>query len=230
MPNLIESLRVKGFRSFADVEIDNMPRVAVLIGANGSGKSNFFRFFEMMRWMIDDHRLNEFVQFHGGADDQLFGGNKISPRMEAELVMRNESERNDYRFGLAYVHPGRFMFTEEAFRHTRGGWDTKATWQQFGSGHTEAKIVEAVRQSAPHIVNQRSASVLSQLVRRCVVYQFHDTSYYSPLKTECDPTENNYLRSNGRNLAAILLRLEREYSRRFKSICDCIRLEFLGRI
>ena len=52
MPNQIESLRVKGFRSLADVEINGMPRAAVLIGANGSGKSNLVRFFEMIGWMI----------------------------------------------------------------------------------------------------------------------------------------------------------------------------------
>ena len=41
MPNLIHSIHIKGFRSLADVEIDDLPAVAVLIGANGSGKSNF---------------------------------------------------------------------------------------------------------------------------------------------------------------------------------------------
>lgn len=43
MPNLIDSIHVKGFRSLADVKIDDLPGVAVLIGANGSGKSNFIR-------------------------------------------------------------------------------------------------------------------------------------------------------------------------------------------
>lgn len=49
MPNAIESISVKGFRSLADMEIKGMPRGAsVLIGANGSGKSNLLRFIEMM--------------------------------------------------------------------------------------------------------------------------------------------------------------------------------------
>ncbi len=43
MQNLIDAIHVKGFRSLADVKIDDLPRVAVLIGANGSGKSNFIR-------------------------------------------------------------------------------------------------------------------------------------------------------------------------------------------
>ena len=44
----IDYVRIRGFRSFSDIEIDGLPRVAVLIGANGSGKSNFIRFFEAM--------------------------------------------------------------------------------------------------------------------------------------------------------------------------------------
>lgn len=62
MPNLIESVHIKGFRSLADVEITGLPQVAVLIGANGSGKSNFIRFFEMLSWMLGTRRLGEFTE------------------------------------------------------------------------------------------------------------------------------------------------------------------------
>ena len=74
----IESVRIRGFRSLADVELPNLQNANVLIGANGSGKSNFIRFFEMMSWMLRSRRLGEFVERHGGADDQLYGGNSVS--------------------------------------------------------------------------------------------------------------------------------------------------------
>ena len=41
----IDQVRIQGFRSLADVEFLGIPKAAVLIGANGSGKSNFIRFF-----------------------------------------------------------------------------------------------------------------------------------------------------------------------------------------
>ena len=222
MPNQIESLHVEGFRTLADLKIDDLPNPAVLIGANGSGKSNLIRFFEMMATMIRDRRLNEFVQLYGGADDQLFGGNRTSKRINAKLGVRTESGRSDYRFTLAYSQPDRFLFTDEAYRFTRDGCDAKESWQEIGSGHTEAKIFEAAESAGSSDVNQRSAEALVQMLRHCAVHQFHDTSFYSPLKTACDPTENAYLRSDGRNLAAVLLRLERDNPRRFKSICKFI--------
>jgi len=221
--NRIESVRIEGFRSLADVKIENLPMATVLIGANGSGKSSFVRFFEMTSWMIGARRLDEFVQRQGGADDQLFGGSKVSPRMEAEVAMRTESGRNDYRFSLAHAHPDRFVFTDEAFRFSRKERDTEAPWQHLGSGHSEAKIVEAAQAGDSAGVNPMTARVLVGLLNRCAAYQFHDTSQDSPIKKKWDAEDNGYLRSHGGNLAAVLLRLEREDGRRFESICGHIR-------
>ena len=222
MTNRIESIRIKGFRSLADVEIDNMPGATVLIGANGSGKSNFIRFFDMTSWMIGGRRLAEFIQRQGGADDQLFGGNRISPRMEAELAIRTEQGRNDYRFTLAWAHPDRFMFTEEAFRFSREELETEARWQSFEGGHIEAKITETGQSAESTGVNPTTARVLVHLLRRCAVYQFHDTSDHSNLKKTRKAEDNRYLKSDGENLAAILLRLEREDIHRFEAICGHI--------
>ena len=114
--NRIDSVRIRGFRSLADIQLSELPDAAVLIGANGAGKSNFIRFFEMMSWMLRVRRLGEFVARHGGAGDQLYGGSARTPRMEAEVSLRTDRGRNDYRFSLSHAHPDRFIFTEEAFR------------------------------------------------------------------------------------------------------------------
>ena len=90
-PAKIESVRIRGFRSLADVTLSNLQNANVLIGANGSGKSNLIRFFEMLSWMLRSRRLAEFVGLQGGADDQLSGGNQVTPRMDAELVLRTEA-------------------------------------------------------------------------------------------------------------------------------------------
>ena len=59
--NRIDAIHIRGFRSLADVELTGLPDTTVLIGANGSGKSNFIRFFEMVSWMLRARRLGEFV-------------------------------------------------------------------------------------------------------------------------------------------------------------------------
>ena len=214
----IESVHIRGFRSLANVEVNDIPNAAVFIGANGSGKSNFIRFFEMMSWMLRSRRLAEFVEKQGGADDQLFGGNRVTPRIEAEIRMRTDAGRNDYKFSLSHAHPDRFFFSEECFRFNRDDRPSEAPWVPLGSAHEEARIVEAAQAVGPQDFNPTTASVIVNLLRECSVYQFHDTSDSSNFKKRCDIEDNIRLRSDGGNLAAILHRLEREDIKRFELI------------
>ena len=223
----IESVRIKGFRSLADVELSGLGGATVLIGANGSGKSNLIRFFEMMSWMLRSRRLGEFVERHGGAGDQLHGGAQVTPRMEAEIALCADAGRNDYRFVLAPAPPDRLVFAEEAFRFRAKGYPPDADWQHLGSGHQEAAIVETAQGQdrfgnlIPHLsnVNPTTARVIVHLLRSCSIHQFHDTSDTSRFKILWDVTDNNSLHTDGGNLAAVLLRLEREDVRRFDLIC-----------
>ena len=215
----IESIHIRGFRSLADVHISNMSDATVLIGANGSGKSNFIRFFEMLSWMLGSQQLGEFIARHGGADDQLSGGNLRTPRMEAEIRMRTDRCINDYRFALSYAHPDRFIFTQEGFRYSAFGYSTEAPWQYLDSGHVEAKIVQAPQPGGNEGVNPTTASVIINLIRAISVYQFHDTSDVSGFKKKWDLWDNRTLRSHGGNLAAVLYRLQRQDVRRYNLIC-----------
>ena len=222
----IDRVRIKGFRSLADIEMSELPDVTVMIGANGSGKSNFIRFFEMLSWMSRSRKLGEFVGRYGGADDQLFGGNKQTPGMEATVGLTTEAGLNEYRFVLTYAHPDRFIFTEEACRFSSNDRPTQAGWQYIDdSGYGEARIVEAAQSKRDLGVNSDTASSIVGLLRNCATYQFHDTSDESSFKKRWDVEDNNYLRRHGGNLAAVLHRLEQEDLRRFKLICH-----YVGRV
>ena len=223
----IDQVRIQGFRSLADVEFLGIPKAAVLIGANGSGKSNFIRFFQMLSWMLGPRRLGEFVAMQGGADDQLFGGSKRSPQMSATVTMQTTAiepatmqpslVRYDYRISLAQAQPDRLIFTEEAFRGP-----TDENWQYLGSGHTEAKIVEEISPYAPLANYRFTTQFIVSLLRSCSVYQFHDTSDGSNFKTSWDVEDNNHLLSHGGNLAAVLHWLERKDIKRYDRICQHI--------
>ena len=221
-PAAIESVHIRGFRSLADVQLVDLPKSTVLIGANGSGKSNIIRFFEMVSWMLRSRRLGEFVERNGGGDDQLFGGRRITSRIEAEISLRADRGRNDYRFTLAHAHPDRFFFTEEAFRFSDAARDTEAPWQYLDSGHREAQIVEASQSAEYPGANTQTARVITRLLRSCAVYQFHDTSDDSNFNKLWDVADNEQLRSHGGNLAAVLHRLEQEDFRRYEYICKQI--------
>ena len=156
----VERIRIRGFRSLADIEIRDLPQVAVLIGANGSGKSNLMRFFEMTSWMLWSGRLAEY-----------------------------------------------------------GVIDPAPDWIHVGSGHTEANILETARSAGP---DGHTAGDVLVLLRRCEVYQFHDTSDDSRFKKRWDVDDNAELRAHGGNLAAVLHGIERDDRRRYELICHHI--------
>ena len=214
----LDSIEIRGFRSLADVKLEALPNVTVLIGPNGSGKSNLFRFFEMCSWMLRSGKLAEFVARQGGADDQLFRGRAVTPQIEAKLSMRTEKGRNDYRFSLAWAQPDRLIFIDESFRFSRPNFPTEAEWQLLGSAHNEAQLIDAAQGAHPG-VNETTARTIRYLLRSCVAYQFHDTSDRSPFKQLWDVDDCYQLRSDGGNLAAVLLQLEREDTRRYELIC-----------
>jgi len=41
----IETLKVKNYKVFRDIELTNIPQMAVFLGMNGVGKSTFFDIF-----------------------------------------------------------------------------------------------------------------------------------------------------------------------------------------
>ena len=45
----IEAIRLKNFRAFRDVDLRNIPRLCVLVGANGTGKSTLLSVFAFLR-------------------------------------------------------------------------------------------------------------------------------------------------------------------------------------
>ena len=231
----IDYILIRGFRSLKDIELSEIPRAAVLIGANGSGKSNFIRFFEMMNRMLGPRRLAEFVGSQGGADDQLHGGSRRTSRIEAEVRLRIDEGCGDYRFMLSRAQPDRFIFADEAFRFVTPN-DSCPEWYPLGSGHSEAKIVDAVQLFSPSAssfpatsasldwlkANPLIAERIINRLRRCSIYQFHDTSDESNFKKSWDTENNNHLLSHGGNLAAVLYRLERKDIKRYDRICQHI--------
>ncbi len=218
-PTRISRVEIEGFRSLQKVRIDDLPGVTVLIGANGSGKSNLIRFFEMLSWMLKSRQLGRFVGRHGGGSDQLFGGSETTERMRAELCIETEQGSNDYRFALEFGQPDRLIFADEAFRFSRSGSLVKAGWQVLPVGKEECGIVDVGHGDGAKRVNVTTARTIVHLLRDCAHYQFHNTSSTSSLRKKWDVHDNAYLRSDGGNLAAVLHRLRDGDPRRYEYIC-----------
>ena len=216
-PPMIESLRVRGFRSLEDIELSGLPAAAVLIGPNGAGKSNILRFLDLLRYMLRHRQLMTFLSWQGGAGDQLFSGAVSADRIAVEITLKSGGEWYDYRFVLESAHPNRFAFRKEAFRRRSDEHSNGNGWQNLGSGHLEANLPLVVHSDEFMHLDHAAAAAIMQVLSWCLIFQFHNTD--GRIRQNADVTEGSRLDTDGGNLAAVLYRMEQEDRRRYERIC-----------
>lgn len=206
----IRSVSIEGFRSLRNIQDLELPQLTVLIGANGAGKSTLIRFFEMLSWMLKSQNLQEFVLRHGGGDDQFFMGARKTPRIRAEICLETVMGYNEYRFDLTHLSASdTVMVMNEAYRFSDRTYPDRAKWTELGEVGKESRL--------PGQKN-KTAATITKLLRQCATYQFHDTSANASIRNRWDVTETFRLRSDGGNLAALLLDLQSTDPRRYQLI------------
>lgn len=218
----IESIKIQGFRSLADVELTDLPNAAVLIGPNGSGKSNVLRYLDMVYFILRFRDLATFVVQQGGADDQLYRGADATESLYADLVCRMPSGLMGYDFTLAYSMLDRLYFHSESIRQLQLEPSLEAWSYDLGRGHQETNLVEFAGSASLPLERAEKIKDVLRFFRNRAVFQFCDTTYHSNIKARQDINDSDRLLFHGGNLAAVLYRLEQEDPKRYDYICRLI--------
>jgi predicted ATPase len=164
----------------------------------------------MLSWMFKARNLQEFVLRNGGGDDQFFMGARRTPRIHAELCLDTEKGQNEYRFDLSHISAGDTVIVmNEAYRYSARDLPTRARWTEIKAIGKESNLWDTKNKTAQTVVN---------LLRQCSTYQFHDTSINAAIHHRWDVTESFRLRSDGGNLAAVLLDLRNTDGKRYELI------------
>ena len=186
----MESIDIKGFKSIKELHLPLKP-INILIGANGSGKSNFLSFFEFLQ-DIYNQNLQRYVALKGGVDRVLHNGSKATHEIEAKLTFPDTS----YSFTLQKNQLDNLVFAKEVF--TKGGSEC------YESVHYKAEtdLMYASDERVRYV-----KEYLEQLRK----YHFHDTGKDSPFHQMSNiNTDFLYLYSDGRNIAALLYKIRQE--------------------
>ena len=201
MNGALDWITVKGFRSIAHVEKLELTPINVLIGANGSGKSNFVAVFTLLRCWAED-RLDDHVVPSGGADRNLHFGAKTTPELRVQLSFAEGAEQHDIR--LAATEDDRLRVMSESV-----GGDPAATYFNAPT-------------NAPTRVDIKT--FIRSRLERWRVYHFHDTGNGAPILCNADLNDNRFLREDGGNLAAFLYLLRQEDPISYQRIKKTFRL------
>lgn len=211
MPTL-ERITIRGYKSIAAIEGLELRPINLLIGANGSGKSNFIEVFAFLR-MIRDGRLQEAVVRAGGANRVLHYGAKATPQISIEVDF---ADVNRYELALLAT------VTDELLPVLEQCWfkdDLSGKWtpRRLSSASKEAAISDSIE-------TEPIAKQVREWLQMWRVYHFHDVSPASPLKRSAQVNDNAYFREDGANLPSILMLLKQMWPAQYELIERTVRL------
>jgi predicted ATPase len=200
---LIERLKIKGFKSIRDSEIE-LGNLNVLIGANGSGKSNLLEIFRMLSWAMQGN-LAKYIAVRGGGSSFLHYGAKKTKDMSLEFEFSSDKEMNKYGFNLHYSAKDRMIVDNEYYAFSSDESDTKGDPTFLLPGGLELSIVdEATKPQA------LTARFMTSFLKRIKIYQMNDTSFDSKIRQMQNLNDDTALKDNGSNLAPVLFRIKNE--------------------
>lgn len=198
----MDYIKIEGYKSIHSETIPLAP-INILIGANGSGKSNFISFFDFLNRLYN-RKLNDYIALSGGDNKILHKGKKHTKKIFFEIKFQ------DFLFGYAVTLTSGtdgFIVTNERLIYQDRSTD-------ISKSSKEAQIKKTDHPQAEYIIKNLNS------FRK---YHFHDTSKHSSF-TNLSHIENDihFLYSDGSNLAAFLFNIQQTnkivYNRILKTV------------
>jgi predicted ATPase len=202
MENL-SHIKIKGFKSIKELDLE-MKSINVLIGANGSGKSNFVSVFGLLE-SIYYQRLQTYIAINGGAERFLHFGSKNTNEITLDLNFTDKA--NGYSIKLLKNNEHDVLIESEIanfFKHNRVITEKNA----------ESNIQNPT--------NQEIIQYSREYLQQCKLYHFHDTSSTAKFKSSQDINANRFLSSFAENLAPFLYRLKNEFTYDYQNILQAV--------
>ena len=219
MPAL-ENISIKGFKSIRDIEVE-LRDINVLIGANGSGKSNFLEVFSFLHTIhasrlsdrLVDEALRQYIARGGGASRLLHFGPKFTENVDIGIKFDPSGE---YSILMDYTDADTLSINRISARYSRAP-----------SNEMLPEDAPSVRENIPGTGSFKGLShddAFYRLLSSWRLYHFHDTSSVSPMKKNADIHDNRYLRVDGSNLAAFLYLLREKHEDSYRFLRNTVRL------
>lgn len=197
--NHFRKISITGFKSIEHQTVE-LSDLNVVIGANGSGKSNLIGAFKLLE-RVASQNLQLYVGEQGGADRFFHHGQKITPTLSIQV----EPDLAVYAFQLKPAFGDTLIFQREEMRRQH---DKEQQRIERDSGHRESEF--------------RQRPSFSQFSDFSISH-FSDTSDSAACKRLCDIDDNRSLRSDAANLAAFLYWIQQIHPTNYRRIVEHIR-------
>jgi len=203
---MISKIHLQGFKSFENVDVE-LTGINVLIGANGSGKSNFLAFFNFLL-AVNREGLGFEVAKAGGVNRFLHYGRQVTEQLTWDISFGDK--RDKYCAELTPSNEEYFIFKYETVESQTSHW-------VLGRGHRESKV----RLDSSH--SSQTSQQIAAYLDGIATYHFHDTSVNSPLNQPSSSSlKHTRLRQHGENIAGFLRTLKENSPKRYKLLLKTV--------
>ena len=156
----MDYIKIEGYKSIKEMYLELKP-INLLIGSNGSGKSNFISFFEFLNNLQDKH-LREYVSLRGGIEKFVHKGSEHTQEIKFELSFGKGINGYEATLKNGVEH---FVISREYLVY-QGKKD-----KDISNFNAEANIKNSDHYRAKYVLNHLNS------YRK---YHFHDTGKKSP--------------------------------------------------
>ena len=212
-------MALAGYRSYDSDLAKNkieLKQLNIIIGANGAGKSNFISFLELVSFMMT-RGLRTYVSRQGGAHTLMYFGPNQTEKICGEISLYDsiDTKKTDlYSFTLEPSATGQIFFTKEQMMYD-DGIHIAPFHKDFGEGHYEAGLADAY---------DATSRALRGSLEQLRVFHFNDTTINARIRRNTPISDQNYLRSDGGNIAAFLYKIRTRSDAYYSRILRYIRM------
>lgn len=203
----LKRVQINGFKSIASLDLKMNP-INILIGANGSGKSNFISLFSFLRH-LSEGKLQTYVEQHGFANTFFHFGAKKTKTISLNLDVGSNGYHAEFVHGEAN---DALVFQQEYCTFT-GSSKTFSIRGRLG----ESGLLPGSEAESSYV-----SKYTRDYLNECRVYHFHDTSSSAAFKQAQKLSSNTYLQNDAANLAPFLYLLKHESPASYQEILAAI--------
>lgn len=132
----IETITVRNYRLFRDVKLERIPRLCVLVGANGTGKSTLFDVFSFLKDALSMN-VSKALAKRGGYNEVASRGHAVEPieiTLQFRLEITGKERLVTYVLKISRGKDGRPRVEREILRYKRGAYGAPYRFLDFEHG------------------------------------------------------------------------------------------------
>jgi len=157
----LESIKLKNFKAFKDAELRNIPRMCVLVGANGTGKSTLFSVFGFLKDALTENVHVALTKLGGSRGFMEARSRNTSGPIDIEIKFRERDDSPLITYALAINENADGPYVErELLKYRRGSKGQPWHFLDFAKG-----VGQAVTNEPDQVENEQELQREHQVLK-----------------------------------------------------------------